>query len=339
MSQRKDPVNQSFFEEARVPLVTIGLPVYNGARYLEGAVRSLLGQTQQDFALLISDNCSTDGTREMCKRLAAEDSRVRYARQETHRGAARNFATVLRMARSPFFMWAAHDDLWAPEFLSETSTLLTEHPDAIGAMTAIEFIDHNDNPLWRMTMPRALSDRNALVRARSVQGGGWEVIYGLYRREVLTDVRLEQTFGGDIAFVFALALRGRFVTSERVLRARRMVGYDEILSQRGRVVATKELGPEGALYNKSPHGMSRHMLGAISSSPLTLSQKVDLGRYVLHTYWWTGIRNRALRDSHVRVRHAVEERRYTMAALLALRHALLRPGRALSEVRRVLGGR
>ena len=264
MSQREDQVKRSFFEEARVPLVTIGLPVYNGARYLEGAVRSLLGQTQQDFALLISDNCSTDGTREMCERLAAEDARVRYARQETNRGAARNFATVLQMARSPFFMWAAHDDLWAPEFLSETVTLLSEHPDALGAMTAIEFIDDNDNPLSRMTMPRGLSDSNGSVRARSVQEGGWEVIYGLYRREVLTDVRLEQTFGGDIAFVFALALRGRFVTSERVLRSQRIVGNDEVLSQRGRVVSTKALGPEGALYNQSPHGMSRRMLGDIS---------------------------------------------------------------------------
>jgi hypothetical protein len=236
-------------------------------------------------------------------------------------------------------MWAAHDDLWAPEFLSETLTLLTEHLDAIGAMTAIEFIDHNDNALWRMTMPRGLSDGNASVRARSVQEGGWEVIYGLYRREVLTDVRLEETFGSDIAFVFALALRGRYVTSERVLRAQRIVGNEEVLSQRGRLMSTKALGPEGALYNQSPHGMSRRMLGAISSSPLSPTQKVDLGAYVMRAYWWSGIRNRALRDSHVRVLHAVEKRRYITAVLLALRHALLRPGRALSEVKRVLGGR
>ena len=63
-----------------VPLVCIGMPVYNGARYLEEAVRSLLSQTERDFLILLSDNCSTDQTPEICARLTAEDPRIRYVR-------------------------------------------------------------------------------------------------------------------------------------------------------------------------------------------------------------------------------------------------------------------
>src|SRR3954452_14103167 len=91
------------------PLVTIGMPVYNGARYLEEAVGSLLSQTEKNFVLIISDNCSTDETPEICARLLAQDPRVRYVRQEMNLGATRNFEYLLRSATSPLFMWAAHD--------------------------------------------------------------------------------------------------------------------------------------------------------------------------------------------------------------------------------------
>src|SRR4051794_17950922 len=98
--------------------VAIGLPVYNGGASLENAVRSLLAQTYGDFRLTISDNASTDSTSEIARRLVHEDERVVYVRQASNRGAAHNFNVVLRMSHSPYFMWAAHDDLWHPEFLA-----------------------------------------------------------------------------------------------------------------------------------------------------------------------------------------------------------------------------
>jgi glycosyltransferase involved in cell wall biosynthesis len=88
------------------------LPVYNGARFLQEALDALLGQTWQDLELIISDNCSTDATREICERAAARDPRVRYMRQPENIGPTRNFAFVLQQARGEFFMWAAHDDRW-----------------------------------------------------------------------------------------------------------------------------------------------------------------------------------------------------------------------------------
>src|ERR1044072_4547572 len=64
------------------PPIGVGMPVYNGEPYLEGALRSVLSQKGVDFELVIADNCSTDGTEELCRELARTDPRVRYLRGE-----------------------------------------------------------------------------------------------------------------------------------------------------------------------------------------------------------------------------------------------------------------
>ena len=95
---------------AGVPLVSVGLPVYNGERYLREAVDSVLGQTYVNLELVISDNASTDATEAICREYAARDPRVRYHRAERNRGAVWNFNRAFELARGEFFMWQAFDD-------------------------------------------------------------------------------------------------------------------------------------------------------------------------------------------------------------------------------------
>ena len=76
------------------PLVSIGLFLYNGERFLEAAIESFLNQTFKDFELIISDNCSTDRSDEICRRYAAQDSRIRYYRNERNMGAGWNIRRV-----------------------------------------------------------------------------------------------------------------------------------------------------------------------------------------------------------------------------------------------------
>ncbi|HEX8916315.1 MAG TPA: glycosyltransferase, partial [Humisphaera sp.] len=97
-----------------LPRLTIGLPVYNGARYLAQALESYLGQTFTDFELLISDNASTDATPDICRAFAARDGRIRYTRNQMNLGAGPNFNKVYRDSRpAPFFKWTAADDVYA----------------------------------------------------------------------------------------------------------------------------------------------------------------------------------------------------------------------------------
>lgn len=88
------------------------MPVYNGGKYIEEALNSLLGQTFSDFELIISDNASNDETEAICRVYASKDSRIRYVRQARNLGAVYNFQFVLNEAVSTYFMWAAADDKW-----------------------------------------------------------------------------------------------------------------------------------------------------------------------------------------------------------------------------------
>src|SRR5687767_6393032 len=99
------------------PLLSIGLPVYNGQRYLHAALDSLLGQDFDDFELIIADNASTDETEAICREFAARDRRIRYHRNTANVGAVPNHNLVFELARGKYFKWAAHDDECHPGML------------------------------------------------------------------------------------------------------------------------------------------------------------------------------------------------------------------------------
>ena len=102
---------------SQVPRLSVGLPVYNGENFLAESLEAMLGQSYQDFELIISDNASTDGTGDICRRYARQDSRVRYIRQPLNIGLARNHNCLVAEARGELFKWASHDDLYARDLL------------------------------------------------------------------------------------------------------------------------------------------------------------------------------------------------------------------------------
>ena len=95
--------------------VSVGLPVYNGERYLNEALDSILRQTFEDFELIISDNASSDRTEEICEEYARNDKRIRYSRSSENLGVAWNFNRVAGLSTSEYFRWATADDLWRPK--------------------------------------------------------------------------------------------------------------------------------------------------------------------------------------------------------------------------------
>src|SRR3712207_6191103 len=110
------------------PKVSIGLPVYNGEKFIREAIDSILNQTFEDFELIISDNASTDETAAICQTYAAQDRRVRYFRNLENIGAAGNHNRVFEAASGKYFKWAAHDDLCGPNFVAECVNVLDRDP-------------------------------------------------------------------------------------------------------------------------------------------------------------------------------------------------------------------
>jgi glycosyltransferase involved in cell wall biosynthesis len=124
------------------PTVFIGIGIYNVGPFIEKTVQSILNQTYPHFTLLLADDVSTDGTSEICQRLASQDSRIRYIRHENNKGHIENFNFILKEASGDFFAWVGHDDLLDPHFLETCLSYFSPKIDAV--YTRIQHIDNND---------------------------------------------------------------------------------------------------------------------------------------------------------------------------------------------------
>ena len=82
------------------PKVSVGVPVYNGGKFISNRLESILSQTQRDIEVIISDNASTDSTQAICEECSKKDKRIRYIRQKKNMGPQWNFNFVLKEAKS-----------------------------------------------------------------------------------------------------------------------------------------------------------------------------------------------------------------------------------------------
>lgn len=133
--------------EDRIPLISIGMPVYNGEKTISAALDSILAQTFTDFELIISDNASTDNTAEICEKYVINDSRIRCVRQSENIGAAKNFLYVLEQARAKYFMWAASDDIKSIDFLEVNYFFLENNSDYVASTSPVRFEERDFNPV------------------------------------------------------------------------------------------------------------------------------------------------------------------------------------------------
>ena len=124
-----------------IPKVSIGMPVYNGGRFIHRAITLLLEQTFTDFELIISDNASTDETSSICMKYVSMDKRVKYFRQTENMGAKNNFLFVCQKASGEYFMWAAADDEWDKDFIKILYKAITRDKNNVAAFCPYTFID------------------------------------------------------------------------------------------------------------------------------------------------------------------------------------------------------
>lgn len=201
--------------------VSIGLPVYNGERFLAEAIADILAQDHADFELIISDNASTDGTEAICRRFAAQDRRVSYRRAPENRGAAWNFNETVRLARHGLFKWAAHDDRLEPGFVGACVRALESAPTAVLAYTQAVEIDDQGRELrpYRARLSRSTSP-HAHERFRELCGDEHNCfpIFGVIRTAALRRTPLIGAYvGSDRVLLAELGLAGPFCEVDQPL--------------------------------------------------------------------------------------------------------------------------
>ena len=213
--------------EARgaTPLVSIGVPVYNGARFLAQALDSLLGQTLHDFELIISDNASTDGTADICRDYAARDARIRYIRQASNIGAPRNWNFVAREASGRYFKWAGANDFCDPTMLEKCVAVLNADAGAVLCYGKTCIVDEETEKRKPFAYDYAALDPRPSERFKTVLRSLVlnNAESGVIRLDVLRRTPLGRRYPhGDLVLMAELALHGRFVLLPDILLYRRV---------------------------------------------------------------------------------------------------------------------
>lgn len=275
----------------RPPEISVGLPVYNGARYLHAAVEDFLGGTHGDFELILSDNHSTDETEEIGREYARLDRRVRYVRNVTNVGALPNADRAFALARGRFYCLAAYDDRHAPDFLEKLLGALHAAPEAILAYGFCEMIGEEgeafqfdparegfvapdgtffpgDRRLERPLPAEPVARYRAVLGSTNVNAP----IHGLFRRDSLGRTFGHVLCGSDRLLVAHAALLGPFAFVAVPLFFFRMHGASTYhLSHVARVA--REAGP-GARVGGVPYRTLLNYARAVGRADLSPAERM-----------------------------------------------------------------
>jgi len=227
------------------PIITIGVPVYNGESFLEQALDSLLAQTFQPMKILIADNASVDRTESICRDYARRDSRIHYVRHDKNLGATENFNFVFQNCQTKYFKWQASDDICMPEFVERCVDKLEQNPDAGWCHSKSDLVDGQgkswlpklpendfrvkrmeDGSVWWDSSPRRFDTSDDPVKrfASVVLGVNWCVdCYGVFRTEFLKKTRMYiDLYGSEKVLLAELALYSKYCHVDELLFQQRL---------------------------------------------------------------------------------------------------------------------
>jgi glycosyltransferase involved in cell wall biosynthesis len=275
-----------------MPRVSIAIPTYNCERYIAQSVESLLGQTYGDFELVISDNASTDGTEQVCRKYVRLDARVRYVRRTDNIGGPGNFRYVYSLCSGEYHKWSTADDYWDSTFLAKAVALLDSRPDNVLCYPKTRLInaqgstleDYEDNLDLQEESPR---DR--FLRLMHTIGL-CNAHLGLIRREAMNRTRLiGPELASDVHFLAELALMGKFALLPEQLFFRRF--HEQSSSwNRDNVEHQRKYYNPGSKRSSVFHTWKKHrrLISSVWRAPIGIQQKLRLSRDLARFLVWDG---------------------------------------------------
>ena len=265
------------------PQVSVCIPVYNGERFLGRTLDSVFAQTFGDFEVVVSDNCSTDGTVALVERY--DDPRLRLVRNPENIGAIRNWNQVRAQARGDYVKLLPADDVLAPDCLARQVAVFEDPAHAGVVMVAAkrDIVDEHDRVLLR---DRGLAGMRGVVRGpdairRAVRNG--TNVFGepaavLVRNEVLARCR---PFGDVRPYMVDLELwcevltHGDLYALPETLATFRVSGASESAKE-ARSQARQGRALFRALHESAPDVVRRQdvVVGAVRSVAMAQSRRV-----------------------------------------------------------------
>lgn len=293
-----DQVTELERHMVRVPTVSIGMPVYNGEKYIREALDSLLSQTFADFELVISDNASSDQTQSICEEYAAKDYRVRYVRQRLNIGAGKNFEYVLDHSSGKYFMWAAHDDVWADNWIEALVSEMRAGDFAVRG--SIRFIRGNNILVERQPPNYKKGDyiRFYLAEETTMNARNF-YIYGLFDRKKLLRMDrfpLSYDYYPDFLFTFQMLEKGDLRAVSGTFQIYRMHAKNT-----GTEMMQKNLGFARLIYKVHP---ARYYRQYFNIAPVGIKPLLVVLSPIKHTHnqlhlWWRGFKTIILKIENI----------------------------------------
>jgi glycosyltransferase involved in cell wall biosynthesis len=272
------------------PKVSVGLPVFNGEKYLRKCIDSILAQTFLDFELIISDNASTDSTEAICKEYASMDSRIRYYRNGTNIGGNRNHNYTFELSKGKYFQIVHADDVYDPDSIAKCVEVLDRDPTVVLCYSSTVRIDENGQQFDIVTLDQGLS-LNPYERFKDLIDPEHLcfALYGLIRADVLRKTELWLNYPDhDRTLLCELSLHGRFYHISEPLfykreHSKNSVGlYSDLLSY---VTGWYKIPDEQKIdYCQLRKAQLSHYMRIVSRAPsLTIYKRISC---YLHVIYW-----------------------------------------------------
>ncbi len=149
--------------ERSTGLVSVVMPTYNSAEFIEESIQSVQAQTYRYWELILVDDCSTDDTELIVARIADLDHRIRYHRLAVNSGAAIARTKAMELAAGQYIAFLDSDDLWRPDKLARQLEFL-QRTGARIVCTAYDHIDEAGTPIGRRVhKPKKHADYNDVL--------------------------------------------------------------------------------------------------------------------------------------------------------------------------------
>jgi teichuronic acid biosynthesis glycosyltransferase TuaG len=170
------------------PIVSVVMPAYNAAAYIEDSVNSVLNQTVSDFELIVVEDRSKDNTWELLKELADKDTRIVLYRNEKNSGVSFTRTFGLKTARGVWIAFLDSDDMWREDKLEKQLEALSKDGKSVISYTASSFITQDNKPFSYIMRADPKMTYNKLLRKNLISCSSTMV-----KREVMQ----QYSFDGD----------------------------------------------------------------------------------------------------------------------------------------------
>lgn len=157
-------------------MISIVLPVYNGERFLQDAINSVINQTYKEWELIIVNDCSTDKSLEIAQCFSSKDPRIRVISNEVNKKLPGSLNVGFSFAKGEYLTWTSDDNMYKPDALEKMITYLENNPNKALVRANYRIIDSENNDVEAVVLPEPT---RAGFLKKNIMGACF-----LYKREV-----------------------------------------------------------------------------------------------------------------------------------------------------------